>query len=167
MSDLHVIPPKEWRSELARARTRRDHGSDEFLAAVARVADSGVSQTEIAGQLRASQPQVSRWAAKGRRILGLVAEGRMLGRSPYHVAERYSRGEISREQVVEALTTWQYVTAETRTGGLHEDLLNVVAGSFDEVQAASLDDLIDEDVYAAALDALRAQTASLRQTDGE
>ncbi len=32
-----------------------------------------------------------------------------------HVAERYLRGEITRDQIIDALTHWTYVPAETRT----------------------------------------------------
>lgn len=164
MTNIHAAPALDWRSELARARTHRDHGSEEFLTAVARIAES-IPQTEIAVQLKASQPQVSRWAAKGRTLLELV-DGGKLGRSPYHVAERYSRGEITRDQVIEALTHWEYVPAELKTEGLHDDLLNYVPGSFDDVEAASLDELIDEEIYTAALNALKAQTVAARQING-
>lgn len=164
MTNTHTAPAN-WRSELVRARTHRDHVSEEFLAAIARISDAGVPQTEIAVQLKTNQPQVSRWAAKGRTLLAVV-DGGKLGRSPYHVAERYSRGEITRDQVIDALTHWEYVPAETKTQGLHDDLLNYVPGSFDDVEAASLDELIDEEIYTAALDALKAQTAAARQTSG-
>lgn len=83
------------------------------------------------------------------------------GQSPYHVAERYSRGEISRDQVIEALTTWPYETNEVKVEGLHEDLLNYVAGSFDDVEAASLDELIDDEIYTTALKSL--STAKARR----
>lgn len=164
MTNIHTAPALDWRSELARARTHRDHGGEEFLTAVARIAES-IPQTEIAVQLQASQPQVSRWAAKGRSLLELV-DGGKLGRSPYHVAERYSRGEITRDQVIDALTHWEYVPAELKTEGLHDDLLNYVPSSFDDIEAASLDELIDGEIYTAALNALKAQTAATRQTSG-
>ncbi|WP_165067732.1 hypothetical protein [Marisediminicola senii] len=164
MTNIHTAPALDWRSELARARTHRDHGSEEFLTAVARIAES-IPQTEIAVQLQASQPQVSRWAAKGRSLLELV-DGGKLGRSPYHVAERYSRGEITRDQVIDALAHWEYVAGETTTRGLDDDLLNYVSGSFDDVEAALLDELIDGEIYAAALNGLKAQLMAARQTSG-
>ncbi|MGA1836419.1 hypothetical protein VD659_05740 [Herbiconiux sp. 11R-BC] len=76
---------------------------------------------------------------------------------PYVVCEQYSRGEISREQLIEALTAWRYLPGQTKTAGLHDDLLNDIPGSFDDIEAASLDDLIDDEIYSIALEALKAQ----------
>lgn len=84
----------------------------------------------------------------------------MLRMSPYQVAELYSCGEISRDQVIAALTHREYAEGETRTTGLHDELLNYVPRSFDDVEAASLDGLIDDEIFAAALVALR-----LRRTE--
>lgn len=47
MTNTHAATLLDWRSELARARTHRNHGNEEFLTAVARIAES-VPQTEIA-----------------------------------------------------------------------------------------------------------------------
>jgi hypothetical protein len=55
---------------------------------------------------------------------------------------------------VQILTTWRYVPGEQRTAGLHNDLLNTVPGSFDEVEAAFTDELIDGALYSPALNAL-------------
>jgi len=85
---------------------------------------------------------------------------------PYVVSEQYSRGEISREQLIDALTAWRYLPGETKTTGLHDDLLNYVPGSFDDIEAAFLDDLIDDEIYAVALKALGAQTLRDRTDRG-
>jgi len=182
------ILQSDWQRELTRARTRTRRVGAEFYTVVAKIASSGISQVEIAKHLHTSQPQVSRWAARGRNLLNASAEvgsgtryhlarrylrgestvhreAEVLSVSPYDMAERYSRGEISRAEVISALTDWRYVQAETHTGGLHEDVLNYVPGSFDDVQAAALDDLIDDEIYAAALDALKAQTTNLNTSD--
>ncbi|PPF66465.1 hypothetical protein C5C18_08730 [Rathayibacter tritici] len=83
----------------------------------------------------------------------------MTGPGPYEAAESYRCGEISRDELVQILTTWRYVPSEQRTAGLHDDLLNFVPGSFDEVEAAFDDELIDEALYSIALEALRTQIA--------
>ncbi|MBX4299242.1 hypothetical protein K4H04_26145, partial [Mycobacterium tuberculosis] len=76
---------------------------------------------------------VSRWAAKGREIAAARAE--RPASSPYEAALRYSLGEITRERVIEILSTWEYRGWNNRTAGEHDDLLNTVAGSFDELIA--------------------------------
>lgn len=81
----------------------------------------------------------------------------MLNSAPYESAESYARGDISRDELIHRLTTWRYLPSETRTIGLHDDILNVIPGSFDEIEAASLDGLIDEEIYTFAHDALRSQ----------
>ncbi|GAB3615890.1 hypothetical protein GCM10027416_04470 [Okibacterium endophyticum] len=83
----------------------------------------------------------------------------MPSHSPYESAESYARGEISRNELIYRLTSWHYLPSETRTTGLHDSLLNFVPGSFDEVAAAFDDELIDEETYTLAHDALRAQNA--------
>ena len=50
------------------------------------------------------------------------------------------------------LSHWHYLPAEIKTPGPHDSLLNYVSGSFDDVEAASLDGLIDGEIYAAALE---------------
>ncbi|MDN4641788.1 hypothetical protein QCD70_16175 [Agreia sp. PsM10] len=76
---------------------------------------------------------------------------------PYVVSEQYSRGEISREQLIKSLTSWRYLPTELKTTGPDDDLLNYTPGSFDDIEAASLDDLIDDEIYEAAHEALRTQ----------
>lgn len=77
--------------------------------------------------------------------------------APYESAESYARGEISRDELIHRLTTWRYLPSETRTTGLHDDLLNVVPGSFDDIHAAIDDGLIDDEIYTLVIEALRFQ----------
>jgi hypothetical protein len=84
--------------------------------------------------------------------------------SPYAAARLYADGQLSRDALVEVVSSWTYTSNETRTIGLHDDLLNFVPGSFDEVQAAYGEGLIDAPIYEAALGALRAQILAAPQT---
>ncbi|WP_427795413.1 hypothetical protein [Clavibacter nebraskensis] len=59
---------------------------------------------------------------------------------------------------MQILTTWRYVPGDQRTFGLHDDLLNFVPGSFDEVEAAFTDELIDADLYHIALSTPKQQS---------
>lgn len=158
MKFMNLQPSPDWRRELARASTHKNHNNEEFLTAVAQIAES-TPQALIAEQLKTSQPQVSRWAAKGRSLLDITNRGQ-LGRSPYDLAQRYSRGEVSRDQIIAALAAWKYMPGETKTEGLHDDLLNYVVGSFDEVEAAYDDELIDDEIYESALRGLKSQHAA-------
>lgn len=81
----------------------------------------------------------------------------MPGQTPYDSAESYARGEISRDDLIHLLTTWRYLPSETRTTGLHDDLLNTVSGSFDDVEAAITDGLIDDKIYTRAHEAFLTQ----------
>lgn len=78
-------------------------------------------------------------------------------RAPYRSAESYISGEIDREELIDRLTSWRYEPGEVRTAGLHDELLNFVAGSFDEVLAAFIDGLLDGELYSIALGALKEQ----------
>ncbi len=160
MTNLAPAAP-EWRRQLAAARARRDYVSDEFLATIARITASNVSQAAIAEELHSSQPQVSRWAARGRELLEKESESGA-GRTPYQAAERYQRGELTREELIDALAHWDYVDWNSKTTGLHDDLLVTVSGSFDDVLAALDDGLIDEEIYEIVYGRLEAARAHAR-----
>lgn len=76
-------------------------------------------------------------------------------RGPYHLAKLYALGYLSREDLIRELQQWGYVKEPQSSLPLHEDLINFVPGSFDEVQSALDDGLIDQAIYIVALDALR------------
>ncbi|KJY44121.1 hypothetical protein VR41_00115 [Streptomyces sp. NRRL B-1568] len=80
------------------------------------------------------------------RQLAPVPPGR-LGRSPEHVAYRYAAGEISREELIEALATWPYVPSQPISEGLWDDYASFTPGSFDEVQRAANLSYIDDDTF--------------------
>lgn len=58
---------RQWKAQLGRATSRRARAEAEFYAAVAEV-DAHVPRTEIAAVLHTTQDNVSRWAARGRRL---------------------------------------------------------------------------------------------------
>ncbi|MEO7018229.1 MAG: hypothetical protein ABI067_17095, partial [Leifsonia sp.] len=55
------------------------------------------------------------------------------------------------------LSAWPYQKWENRTAGEHDDLLNTVAESFDELIAAHADGLLENDTYDAIADAIEAR----------
>lgn len=97
-------------------------------------------------------------AVKGlSRSIGFTKDphGRKLraGLSPYALAEKYGNGELSRSELVEQLSAWPFKKSQTRTNGPHDDLLVYVPGSFDDVDRALRNGLIDEEAYDEIADA--------------
>lgn len=148
----HTAKLAAWQMDLVRANAQRSVNEDSFFLTVAKAAEVAPSQEAIAKVLHTSQVQVSRWAKKGREV---AAENDLAEvQSPYEIALRYSRGELTRDQVVDVLSHWQYQEWENRTAGQQDDLLNSVAGSFDELVAAHADGLLEDDTYDEIADGL-------------
>src|SRR6266545_5743329 len=99
MTTTARTPPDDqaWRSTLAEA---------DFLTTVAAMTER-VPQTQIAAALHTSQANVARWAARGREQAQRRRAGR-LGADPYEIAQRYALGEIPRDAMLAALTSWAY-----------------------------------------------------------
>lgn len=90
-----------------------------------------------------------------------MAEGSEFAGNPYDMAVLFSQGGMSREQVILALVSWDYVPAEKVSPLLHEDPPNYVPGSIDDLVAAFDDDLIDEEIHYAVRRALKSRAAEL------
>lgn len=78
---------------------------------------------------------------------------------PYCVAQRFSQGEISREEVIETLGHWRYEPAAQTDG--YDFLLIDVPGSFSEVTKAFTEGLLDADTYNEIIDAAEEQEDEL------
>jgi hypothetical protein len=146
-----------WRSTLAKAAARKSLAEADFLTTVAAMTER-VPQTQIAAALHTSQANVSRWAARGREQAQRRRAGR-LGADPYEIAQRYALGEISRDAMLEALTSWAYEEpSEIPPGplGAWEDGVALLPdGSFERtVQRAFDDGLLDSEEYETILRAL-------------
>ena len=106
---------KDWRREVARARARATVTDRQLRrAVVSAVQDQGATQGAVARVLGISQPTIHRWlqdAAQQPR------EGpRALGADPYEIAQRYAAGDITREQMIDALVAWPYERDATLDG---------------------------------------------------
>lgn len=170
MTDSQEEPVTDWKDELTRARYLPEPHSETFVTTLSRIYDSGVSEAEIAAHLKNMSPrEVLDRVAKGRALLQHIADGK-LGWSPYHMAQRYSRGEITREEVIQGLTDWEYVPSAWEAKGkeldLGEDIMVSVPGSFDDVEKALFKQLIDGEIYTAVLDAYKPPPVR-RPSDGE
>ncbi|PPH70515.1 hypothetical protein C5C90_16455 [Rathayibacter sp. AY1D4] len=69
----------------------------------------------------------------------------------------YALGYLSCEDLIRELQQWRYVQEPQSPLPLHEDLINFVPGSFDEVEAALDDGLIDDAIYGLVLETLKSQ----------
>lgn len=148
---------REWKARLSRAAARRARAEADFYSAVAEIGAT-VSQVHMAAVLHTSQSNVSRWAARGRAEAERVQPGQ-LASTPYEVAQRYAAGEISRDQMLNALVSWPYQPEEPLP--VQEwDTTPVPsgAGTFEETTAeAYRDGLISAEDYDAILDSLATQ----------
>ena len=110
-----------------------------------------LSQARIARSLHISQPALSK-ALKSSETIGDVPEG-FSGASPREICQLYAIGELSREQLIDQLSRWPY-PAPITSNNAWDDLRVSLPGSWDEVDRAAEDGLIDEDLREAIIDAL-------------
>ncbi|KJY44117.1 hypothetical protein VR41_00090 [Streptomyces sp. NRRL B-1568] len=118
------------------------------LAALAAV-EAGESLDAIGSAIGLHPTNVGELVEEARR-LEPVLPGRA-GRSPWHVIRRYAAGEIGREEMIEALSTWPYVPVGPRAENLLNDFRPSVAGSFDDVESALYQQYIDGEAYDTIL----------------
>lgn len=144
---------REWKARLARAAARRARADAEFYATVAEIGGT-VPQTRIADVLHTTQSNVSRWAARGRQQAEETAPGQ-LGRTAYEVAQRHAAGEITREQMLDALSSWPYEPITPAPANDWYGMPEIPPGSFEKtVGRAYTDGLITGEDYDAIVDAL-------------
>jgi hypothetical protein len=75
--------------------------------------------------------------------------------TPYTIAERYHRGELTRDQVVQELIDYDYLAQDEIPDDLTVDVAAYIDGSWDDMERALRHDLIDGEIYAAVLAAVR------------
>jgi len=68
------------------------------------------------------------------------------------VCQRYAVGEITRDQLVDELTRWEYVIPPKVEYDYFDDLREEPPGSFNDVLLARNAGLIDDDIYGRLLD---------------
>lgn len=144
---------RAWKAQLARAFARRARAEADFYATVAEIGAT-VPQTQIAAALHTNQSTVSRWATRGRQ----QTPPGQLGRNAYEVAQRFAAGEITREQMLEALTRWPYrPSTPPPVEEWNITPAPAAAGSFEAAVGRAYDDgLLTAEDYDAILDALAA-----------
>lgn len=142
---LHELMVARSRIEIADLKYKRK------LKALRHSPERQLSQARIARSLHISQPALSK-ALKSSESIGDVPEG-FSGASPREICQLYAVGELSRDQVIDELSRWPY-SAPIRSDDAWDDLRVSLPGSWDEVDYAAEDGLIDDDLRDAIIDAL-------------
>jgi predicted transcriptional regulator len=128
-----------------REKLREDLARRDKLRAVREATELGVTQVRLADVLGVTQPAVTVMLKRQPVSAPLIPVGHS-GATPYEVAERYAAGLIDREQMRAELGGWDYAPLE-RPAGLGDDISVVDPQSFDGVEMAVHQGLIDLDDY--------------------
>lgn len=128
-----------------RLRQRVSLDQLDYRRELARLAALGGTQRQLSKVLGISQPSLS----SALRTAHKVPEPRpgFSGADPYEICQRYAVGELTRVQLVDELTRWEYPSAEAGEHEFFDDLRFSQPGSFDDVGRALDDDLIGADIY--------------------
>ncbi|GMA33641.1 helix-turn-helix domain-containing protein [Litorihabitans aurantiacus] len=138
---LVEVPPRA--AAAVQLRHRRDLDEVDLRRELVALSEEGYSQTRIAQWLQISQSAVSQLLKTARG--GSVARAGFSGASPRELCQRYAAGLLSREQVVDELTRWEYVPMAQHEA--YEDLPVQPEGTIWDVYRAAMDGLIDEGLY--------------------
>jgi hypothetical protein len=75
--------------------------------------------------------------------------------TPFTIAERYSRGELTRDEVIQELIDYDYLPQDRIPDDMSVDTALYVDGSWDDMERAAGHGLIDGDIYTTVLEAVR------------
>ncbi len=117
---------------------------------IVRLIADGVTQVEVARLFGVSQPTMNGRLQTARQVAP-VREG-FSGASPGELCQRYAAGLMSRAQLVDELSRWDYPAV--LKGDPWDDLVIRPEGSFNEVGRAFRRGLIDAELYDEILDAV-------------
>lgn len=110
-----------------------------------------LSQVEVARRLHISQPALSKSLSASDSAADIPES--FSGASPLEICQLYAIGELDRVQLIDELSRWQY-PAPISSDNAWDDLSVALPGSWDEVERAAEDGLIDDDLLDDVLDAL-------------
>ncbi|WP_297742948.1 hypothetical protein [uncultured Tessaracoccus sp.] len=127
-----------------KARVRRDMGDLDYKRSVMRLKSGGATQKAIAQMIEVAQPTVHK-LLKNAATVPMPVEG-FSGADPYEICERYAADLISREQLIDELSRWEYVPQQ-RPIDEFDDLLFDVPGSIDDLERALRRGLIDDELF--------------------
>jgi hypothetical protein len=75
--------------------------------------------------------------------------------TPFTIAERYGRGELTRDEVIRELIDYDYLPQDQIPDDMTVDIAQYVEGSWDDMERAVRHDLLDAEIYNAVLEAVR------------
>lgn len=104
----------------------------------------GRPQAEVARVLGVSQSALSQSLKVARKVPEAVPG--FSGAGPYEICQRYSLGQLTREQLIEELGRWEY-TPIPEPEWLEDIVASPGPGSWREVQKAHREGLIDDATY--------------------
>lgn len=138
---MGTAPTLSWRANVARARAEATVADLKTRRAVYEAVNAqGATQMAVASVLGVSQPTVHRWLQEAAQQ---PVEGpQALGESPYEIAQRYAAGDISGEEMIDALVAWPYERDPSLDGDCWEKTSagGSLEGSFGETVGRAFDD---------------------------
>jgi hypothetical protein len=131
-------------------RARRAIIEIDYQRELVRLSKLRITQHHLSESLVISQPTLSS-TLKTAKTVPPIKPG-FSGATPYEIAQRYAAGELTKTQLIDELTRWEYPDSMVTDG--YDSLLIDVPGSFDDVERALQDKLIDGETYDEILEAL-------------
>jgi DNA-binding transcriptional regulator YdaS (Cro superfamily) len=138
---MGATPTQSWRANVARAHAEATVADLKTRRAVYEAVNAqGATQMAVASVLGVSQPTVHRWLQEAAQQ---PVEGpQALGETPYEIAQRYAAGDITHEQMIDALVAWPY-QRDTSLDGDYWDKTSAggsLEGTFGETVGRAFDD---------------------------
>lgn len=124
----------------------------DYRRELSRLASLGGTQRQLSKVLGISQPSLSTALKTAQKVP--PAKPGFSGADPYEVCQRYAVGELTRDQLIDELTRWEYATPAKRERDYFDDLRFATPGSFADVGQAFDDGLIDVNAYDTVLAAV-------------
>lgn len=126
------------------SRRRAEVATLDYRRSLKHLERQGRTQVEIARALGISQPSLHSALKTARTVP--EAEPGFSGAGPYEICQRYSIGQISREELVDQLSRWEYAPIP-QPEWLEDIVPAPEPGSWFEVERAMDEGLIDDAIY--------------------
>ena len=109
--------------------------------------ERGLDPLAIAKLIGVSRPDVEAALVQAQEEEVEQARPGFSSTSPMEVCKRYAIGELTREQVIDELIRWEYEEIPEEEYDYFDDIRPIVPGSFQDVESAEYNKLIDLEIY--------------------